>query len=107
MVYDKPIEVYKLADDCEKYTPWAVCPLLHARVNTARERDEYQEGQTTQHRSLLTFSVRYCSVLSEIFSLPQAFRVKYAGAFYDIVDTDDYMMEHRELRLKGMSIHGN
>lgn len=107
-VYDKPIELFEMNEESETYQPWADCPKLHAHINRNVNRSaEYQAAQTTQHSPEIAFVVRYVRILRKVAALPQLYRIKYDGEFYDIIDADDYMMKHRELKLVGVSVHGN
>lgn len=104
--YDRPITLYKVNEETEMYAKFTKCPMLHAAINKAREKDEFLSGGATRHQVRLTFEVHYIAALQEVFNNPQRFRILYDGVFYDIVDTDDYLLKHRILRFAGVSIDG-
>lgn len=105
--YDRPILIYIQNEDTEKFELWSKCPKLHAYVNKSKDKEEYLAGEATQHRVNIAFEVRYNSTLKEIFNCPQLFRILFEGVFYDIVDTDDYLLKHRTLKMLGVSVNGN
>ena len=107
MIYDRPIYIYRVDEETEKFVRYEKLPRpLHAAVNKARDKDEYLSGGSTQHQTRLTFDVRYAPPLQDIFDNPQMYRILFDGKFYDIVDVDDYQLQHRTLRMAGVSGNG-
>ena len=49
----------------------------------------------------LTFSLRYVQALEAIAYGVQPFRILYRGHHFKVVDYDDYMEQHREVKLVG------
>ena len=100
MIYDKPITVQVQDPDTED---WADRLHLHARVN----KNAYRGGSTTyaagadQYRAILSFEVRYVRALEDIAYGPQPFRILYRGRTFKVTDYDDYMEQHRSVRLVG------
>lgn len=97
MAYDKPITVQVQDLDTEK---WTNSMHLHAEVNKTGGGMAFNAG-ADQYRSTLTFKVRYVRKLEDIANGPQPFRIVYRGRHYKLVDYDDYMERHREVKLVG------
>lgn len=97
MAYDKPITVQVQDPDTEK---WTDSLHLHAEVNKAGGGTSFNAG-ADQYRSTLTFRVRYTRKLEDIANQPQPFRIVYRGRTYKVVDYDDYMERHRDVKLTG------
>lgn len=97
MGYNKPITVQVQDPDTEK---WTDSLHLHAEVNKTGGGTAFNAG-ADQYRSTLTFKVRYSRKLEDIANGPQSFRIKYRGRTYKVVDYDDYMERHREVKLVG------
>lgn len=97
MIYDKPITIQYQDPDTEEWTDkWG----LHARVNKTGGGQESNAG-AGQYRATLTFEVRYFKALEELRYNPQPFRVVYRGHNFKLTDYDDYMEEHRTVKLVG------
>lgn len=97
MAFDKPITVQVQDADTEQ---WTDSLHLHAEVNKTGGNSTHNAG-ADQYRATLTFKVRYVRRLEDIASTPQPFRVLYRGRTYKVVDYDDYMEQHREVKLVG------
>ncbi len=97
MTYDKPITIQLQDPDTED---WADRWKLHARVNKTGGGQGLTAG-ADQYRATLTFEVRYFKALEELRYNPQPFRVIYRGHTFKLVDYDDYMEEHRTVKLVG------
>lgn len=54
-----------------------------------------------QFRKVLTFKVRYSRRLEDVVNGPQPFRIVYRGHTYKVTDSDDYMEQHREVKMVG------
>lgn len=99
MIFDKPILIQK--QDEETLT-WSDYIKLHANVNKSDQKEDFQAG-ATQNKRTLRFIVRYCKPLADLADNIQIYRVVYRNVNYNIVDTDDYMEEHKTLTLIGES----
>lgn len=97
MAYDKPITVQVQDPETEKWTDRL---HLHAQVNKSNGGQAFAAG-ADQYRASLTFEVRYCKALEEIAYNPQPYRVTYRGRTFKVTDYDDFMEQHRTVRLRG------
>ena len=95
MTYDKPITIQHQDPDTEE---WADKWKLHARANKTGGGQALNAG-ADQYRATLTFDVRYFKALEELRYNPQPFRVVYRGHNFKLTDYDDYMEEHRSVKL--------
>jgi SPP1 family predicted phage head-tail adaptor len=73
---------------------------LHAEVNKTNGGAAFKAG-ADQYRATLTFTVRYTRSLEDLANGPQPFRILYRGRTYKLVDYDDYMERHRDVKLTG------
>lgn len=97
MIYNKPIVIQQQDPDTED---WADKWKLHARVNKTGGGQTLNAG-ADQYHATLTFEVRYFSALEELRYNPQPFRIVYRGHTFKLVDYDDFMEEHRTVKLVG------
>lgn len=97
MAYNKLILVQVQDPDTEKWTDRL---HLHAEVNKTGGGASFSAG-ADQYRSTLTFRVRYTRLLEDIANGPQPFRIFYRNRTYKVVDYDDYMERHRDVKLVG------
>ena len=97
MRYDKPITVQVQDAETEQ---WTDVLNLHARVNKTGGGQALNAG-ADQYRASLTFELRYVRALEDIAFNPQPFRVIYRGRAFKVVDYDDYMEQHRTVKLVG------
>jgi head-tail adaptor len=80
---------------------WVEMWKLHAiQVNRAGGGEAYSAGRE-QFRPRLTFEFRWSKRLEELRYDTQNHRIIYQGQKFNIVDYDDYMEEHRTVRLTG------
>lgn len=103
MTYNKPITLIKLNEDTNEWED--VGTTLHARVNKTGG-SEYLSSGAYQSKATLTFQVRYSSVVADIFLNTQLYRIRYAGAEYNVEDYDDFEERHREVKLVGVARGG-
>lgn len=97
MTYYKPIIVQQQDPTTEEWTDrWR----LHARVNKTGG-GQTQNAGADQYKASLTFEVRYFSALRELKFNPQPFRILYEGHTFKLVDYDDFMEQHRKVKLVG------
>lgn len=97
MNYDRPITV-QVQD--KKTEQWADVLHLHARVNKTGGGQALNAG-ADQYRASLTFEVRYVKELESLAFNTQPYRIKYRGRTFKVVDYDDYMEQHRTVKLVG------
>lgn len=97
MTYDKPITVQVQNPDTEA---WEDLWKLHAHVNKTGGGQSLVAG-ADQYKATLTFTVRYFSSLEELKYNPQPYRVIYRGHTFKLVDYDDFMEQHRTVKLVG------
>ncbi len=82
---------------------WAELLHLHAlQVNKAGGGETFTAG-AEQYKPRLTFEVRYCKALEDVVYSPQEHRIVYRGRTYNIQDYDDFMEQHRTVRLVGVA----
>ena len=97
MTYDKPITIEVQDPDTEQ---WVESLKLHARVNKTGGGQALNAG-ADQYKASLTFELRYVKALEAIAYNTQPFRVVYRGRKFKVVDYDDYMEQHRTIKLVG------
>lgn len=97
MPYDKRITIQTQDQETEE---WADKWTLHARVNKTGGGQALSAG-ADQYRATLTFEVRYFKALEELRYNPQPFRVIYRGHTFKVTDYDDFMEQHRTVKLVG------
>lgn len=82
---------------------WVDLLNLHAlQVNKTGGGETFAAG-AEQYKPRLTFEVRYCKALEDVVYSPQEHRIVYRGRTYNIQDYDDYMEQHRTVRLVGVA----
>ena len=101
MIYKRPIKIEKLNIDTEEWVTYI--PLLHANVNKPRKDREYHEAGSVRSTRQLNFDMRYNPLIKEIGRQIELYRIVYDGQSYNIVDYDDYMERHQNIRLLGVS----
>lgn len=97
MIYDKPITIQQQDPDTED---WADKWKLHAKVNKTGGGQALNAG-ADQYRATLTFEIRYFKALEELRYSPQLFRIVYRGHSFKLADFDDFMEQHRSVKLVG------
>ncbi len=97
MTYDKPIIIQTQDPDTEQ---WADKLHLHARVNKTGGGTSVNAG-ADQYQVKLNFDLRYVAALQEIAYSVQPYRIMYRGHKFKVIDYDDYMEQHRTVRLVG------
>ena len=102
MVFDKPIVIEKINEDSEKWEPLFT---IHARVNKTGG-SEYLNAGANQSKSTRTFEVRYRPDLEPIDEDRGSYRLLYRGRYYNITDYDDYLEQHKTVKLLGVSAYG-
>ena len=97
MTFDKPITIQVQDLTTEE---WSDTLKLHAHVNKTGSAHTFNAG-TDQYHVRLTFTVRYGQALEAIAYSPQPYRVLYKGRKFRVTDYDDYMEQHRTIKLVG------
>ena len=96
-MYDKPITIQVQDAETEE---WVDKFKLHATVNKTGGGSNFNAG-TDQYNASLTFKLRYIRALEDLAYSPQPYRIIYRGRTFKVVDYDDYMEQHREIKLVG------
>lgn len=99
-VFDKPITIQKLNSKAKR---WEDLYKVHASINKSKSDGEYLSAGAVQAKKNLTFEVRYFSGLEDISLNLQVYRILYRKVPYNIVDFDDYMLQHKTVKLLGVS----
>lgn len=95
--YDKPIVIQVQDPETEAWTDRL---HLHANVNKTGGGSGFAAG-AEQNTASLTFRLRYVKALEELAYNTIPFRILYRGRTFRVVDYDDYMEQHREIKLVG------
>ena len=98
--YDKPITIQKLNSQAKR---WEDVFNVHASINKAKPDNEYLGAGAIRSKQNRVFEVRYFSALEDISLNLQLYRILYRNVPYDIKDYDDFMMEHKTVKLLGVS----
>lgn len=98
-LFDRPITIQKInsAED------WDDVFKVHASINKAKSDNEYLGGGAIQGKRNLIFEVRYFAALEDIACNIQSYRIVYNGVPYDIKDFDDFMLQHKTVKILGVS----
>lgn len=99
-VFDKLIMIEKINEVTEEWEPTF---FIHAAVNKNKSDDEYLNGGAIQGKRNLVFEVRYFKALEDIADNTQSYRIVFNNTFYDIKDFDDFMLQHKTVKLLGVS----
>jgi SPP1 family predicted phage head-tail adaptor len=99
VVFDKPIIIQKID---EKTRIPADLYKLHARVNKSGG-SEYLNAGANQSKSTRVFEIRYFKALEDIDQKRGLYRIVYNGQTYNITDYDDYLEQHKTVKLLGVS----
>lgn len=95
-----PITIQRMDPKTEE---WADLYHIHAlQVNKTGGGESYSAG-AEQYKPRLTFVVRWFRDLEDVYGRPQLHRILYRGRTYDIQDYDDFMEQHRTVRLVGVA----
>lgn len=99
-VFDKPITIQKLNSKAKQ---WEDLYKVHASINKAKSDNEYLSAGAIQSKRNLAFEVRYFADLEDISLNLQLYRILYRDVPYDIKDYDDFMLQHKTVKLLGVS----
>lgn len=82
---------------------WADLLHLHALKVNKTGGGETSNAGAEQFHVRKTFEVRWSKVLEDVVHSPQVHRIMYQGRSYNIQDYDDFMEEHKVVKLVGVS----
>lgn len=99
-LFDRPIAIQK---NNEKAKRWDTVFTVHACINKSKSDNEYLSAGAIQAKRNLTFEVRYFKGLEDISYHLQNYRIVYQGVPFNIVDFDDFMLQHKTVKLLGVS----
>lgn len=99
MRYDKRIRIEVQDEQTEQWENLLQKPL-HARVNKKSDGTAFNAG-ADQYNLGLTFELRYVKALEAIRYNPQGYRIKYRGHTFKVTGYDDFMEQHRTIKLVG------
>lgn len=99
-VFDKPIVIQKID---EKTESWNDLYTPHASINKSKADSEYLNAGASRSKKTLVFEIRYFKELEDIDLNTQRYRILYRDTPYNIGDYDDYMQEHKTVKLLGVS----
>lgn len=98
--FDKIIKIQRL---CEKTETWKDMYTVHSAVNRTAGSTEYNSAGAARAKRSLTFEMRYFSKLEDVANNTESYRIVYNGINYNITDYDDFMQQHRTVKLMGVS----
>lgn len=101
LAFDKPISIFKLVDEATE--SWEEVFKIHARINKSKSDNEYLSGGAIQGKRNLTFEIRYFTALEDMALNIQSYRIVYQDVPYDIKDYDDFMLQHKTVKILGVS----
>lgn len=95
-----PLTVQQMDPETET---WHDLLHLHAlQVNKTGGGETHNAGTEIFHPRL-TFDLRWCKALEDVAYKPQTHRIIYRGRTFNIEDYDDFMEQHRTVRLVGVA----
>jgi SPP1 family predicted phage head-tail adaptor len=99
-LFDRPIVIQKINELTED---WDDVFKIHAAINKAKANSEYLNAGAIQGKVSLIFEVRYFKNLEDIAFDMSHYRIVYNGIPYNINDYDDYQLQHKTVKLLGVS----
>ena len=99
-VFDRPITIQKIDEGTET---WIDVYKVHASINKPKTDKEYLNAGAIQAKRTLAFEVRYFKDLEDISYNLQSYRVVYQGVPFNITDYDDFMLNHKTVKIVGVS----
>jgi SPP1 family predicted phage head-tail adaptor len=99
VAYDKPITIQAINEDTEL---WEDLYSPHAKVNKSNG-SKYLNAGAIQSKSTRVFEVRYFKDLEAIDFNRGRYRIVYRDQTYNITDYDDYLEQHKTVKLLGVS----
>ena len=98
--FDKPITIQKIDEVTEL---WQDAYVVHASINKTKTDSQYLADGATRTQKNLTFEVRYFKALEAVGLNFQGYRIMYNNTPFSIEDYDDYMQQHKTVKLVGVS----
>lgn len=98
--FDIPIIIQKCDEESEE---WSDAYKAHALINKSKTDNEYLNAGAVQGKKNLTFEIRYFKALEDIDLNKQLYRIVYNGVPFNIVDYDDFQLQHKTVKLSGVS----
>lgn len=98
--FDRPISIQRINETTET---WEDVYKVHASINKTKSDDQYLGAGSTRTKKNLTFEMRYFADLEDISLNLQAYRIVYQGVPFAIEDYDDYMLNHKTVKIPGVS----
>ncbi len=95
-----PLTIQVIDQDTEEWTDHL---HLHALQVNKTGGGETSNAGAEQYHPRLTFELRWCKQLEDVVYRPQLYRIVYRGRTYNIQDYDDFMEQHRTVRLVGVA----
>lgn len=93
-----PVTIQRLDPESEQ---WADLLKLHAiKVNKTGGSEGFN-ASADQYHPTLTFTFQWCKALEDVAFNTQQHRLVYRGHTFNIQDYDDYMEQHRTVKLVG------
>lgn len=99
-IYDRPITLQKRNEMSEE---WEDLYTLHARINKASDDNEYLNAGSIRSKVKKVFEIRYFADLENIEANTQDYRILYKKVSYNVTAYDDYMLQHKTVKLLGES----
>lgn len=95
-----PLTIQAIDQNTEEWTDHL---HLHALQINKTGGGETSNAGAEQYHPRLTFELRWCKQLEDVVHRPQLYRIVYRGRPYNIQDYDDFMEQHRTVRLVGVA----
>lgn len=95
-----PLTIQVIDQDTEEWTDHL---HLHALQVNKTGGGETSAAGAEQYHPRLTFELRWCKQLEDVVHQPQRYRIVYRGRTYNLQDYDDFMEQHRTVRLVGVA----
>lgn len=96
-VYDRPVFLQKQDENTEL---WETKAKIYCCINKYSGTENFSAG-ADQYHAKLTFETRYFSALEDVRYQTQLYRLIYNGHTFNILDYDDFMEQHREVKIVG------
>lgn len=93
-----PLTIQQLNEETED---WSDLLHLHALKVNRTGGGESSAAGAGQYHPRLTFELRYCAELEQVRYATQLYRIIYRGHTFNIIDFDDFMEQHLNLKLVG------
>ena len=95
-----PLTIQKQDPETEE---WSDHLALHTLQVNKTGGGETNSAGAEQYHPRLTFELRWCKALEDVVYSPQLYRIMYRGRAFNIQDYDDFMEQHRTVRLVGVA----